>query len=69
MNQSGNKKLSQKDFVLLSAPLMAAYRAIENQRNDRLFYDPFAAKLVTPEAEAIALEDPEEDGRAYLAVR
>ncbi|MBD2536268.1 SAM-dependent methyltransferase [Nostoc flagelliforme FACHB-838] len=69
MNQSGNKKLSQKDFVLLSAPLMAAYRAIENQRNDRLFYAPFAAKLVTPEAEAIALKDPEEDGRAYLAVR
>jgi methyltransferase (TIGR00027 family) len=69
MNQAHEQKLSQKEFVLLSAPLMAAYRAIENGRSDRLFFDPFAAKLATPEAEAIALEDPEEDGRAYLAVR
>lgn len=69
MNQSYQEKISQKDFVLLSAPLMAAYRAVESQRSDRLFDDPFAAKLVTPEAQKIALEDPEEEGRAFLAVR
>ncbi|MBD2505236.1 class I SAM-dependent methyltransferase [Anabaena azotica] len=69
MNQPYKEKLYQKDFVLLSAPLMAAYRAVESQRNDRLFDDPFAAKLVTPEAQKIALEDPEEEGRAFLAVR
>ncbi|BCL40150.1 SAM-dependent methyltransferase [Nostoc sp. MS1] len=69
MNQPDKEKLSQKDFVLLSAPLMAAYRAVECQRSDRLFDDPFAAKLVTPEAQMIALEDPEEEGRAFLAVR
>lgn len=63
------EKLTQKDFVLLSAPLMAAYRAVEAQRSDRLFDDPFASKLITTEAEKIALEDPEEEGRAFLAVR
>ncbi|WP_392530002.1 class I SAM-dependent methyltransferase [Nostoc sp. C117] len=68
MNQSDNKKFYQKDFALLSAPLMAAYRAIEIKKNVRLFYDPFTAKLATFEAETFALEDQEENGRAYLVV-
>ncbi|MCM0593850.1 MAG: SAM-dependent methyltransferase [Gloeotrichia echinulata DEX184] len=69
MNQTSSQKLSQKEFVLLSAPLMAAYRSIESSRGDRLFFDQFAAKLVTPQAEVIASQDPEEEDRPYLAVR
>ncbi|BBD63186.1 hypothetical protein NIES2109_60360 (plasmid) [Nostoc sp. HK-01] len=54
MSQPSKEKLSHKDFVLLSTPLIAAYRAVENQKSDRLFFDPFAAELATPEGEAIA---------------
>lgn len=60
---------SQKEFVLLSAQLMAAYRAMESERSDRLFFDPFAAQLATPEAKAIALEDPEDEDAPYVNVR
>lgn len=38
------------DFVSFSAQLMAAVRARETQRNDRLFEDPFAAQLAGSQA-------------------
>ena len=62
-----------KDFVCLTSQLMAARRAIETKRPDRLFEDPFATKLAG--AEAFALLEPDkniviaEEGRPYLAVR
>ncbi len=36
MNQPHEQKLSQKEFVLLSAERVAAYRALESKRSDRL---------------------------------
>ena len=62
-----------QDFVCLTSQLTAALRAIETQRADRLFADPFAAKLAGKEAfELIEPQKnilPKEEGRPYLAVR
>lgn len=69
MNQPDEQKLSQEEFVLLSAPLIAAYRAMESERSDRLFFDPFAAELAGTKAKTIALQDPEEENAPYVTVR
>ncbi|MEO1376690.1 MAG: SAM-dependent methyltransferase [Cyanobacteria bacterium J06635_10] len=62
-----------QDFVSFTSQLIAAQRAIETQRADRLFEDPFAAKLAG--TEAFTLLQPEKNivstqkGRPYIAVR
>eukprot|EP00741_Cyanophora_paradoxa_P006412 tig00001001_g6214.t1 len=39
-----------KELVVFSARIIAASRAIESRRDDRLFNDPFAERLAGPEA-------------------
>lgn len=61
-----------KDFVSLSSRFMAAIRAIETERSDRLFEDPFAAQLAG--SETITLIAPkakayEDKGTPIVVVR
>lgn len=61
-----------KDKVGLTSRYMAAVRAIEHQRPDRLFSDPFAEKLAGAEilAEiAPQIQEYEDRGRPVVAVR
>ena len=61
-----------QDKVGLTSRYMAAVRAVENKRPDRLFSDPFAQKLagekimseITP-----AIKKYEDTGRPVVAVR
>lgn len=56
-------------FVPFTARMMAAMRAIESQREDRLFNDPFAATLAGEAAfHEVKLRLDEED-QAYVATR
>ncbi len=58
--------------VSFTAKVIAAGRAIETQRPDALFIDPFAEQLAGPEAiqEAIPkLEEDEQQGRPFTSVR
>lgn len=52
MSQSKQQKLANdyNEFVPFTARMMAAMRSLESARNDRLFDDPFAAKLAGEEA-------------------
>lgn len=56
-------------FVPFTARLMAAMRARETARADRLFDDPFAEQLAGEEAFAFLAEKLQEQDRAYVAVR
>lgn len=72
MEKSELEKLSAKEFVSLSARLMAAFRARENSRSERLFDDPFSAKLAGADAFdflAKRTRKPEEQGKPYIEVR
>lgn len=63
---------SQATGVSFTAKIMAAVRAIETQRPDALFTDPFAAQLAGQEAiEACIprLEEYEKQGRPFTSVR
>ncbi|HEY9874317.1 MAG TPA: SAM-dependent methyltransferase [Candidatus Obscuribacterales bacterium] len=58
--------------VSFTAKVMAAGRAIETQRSDALFIDPFAEQLAGAEAIEAAipiLEEYEKQGRPFTAVR
>ncbi|BCL39646.1 SAM-dependent methyltransferase [Nostoc sp. MS1] len=58
--------------VSFTAKVMAAARAVENQRPDALFTDPLAAQLAGKEAIEAAiprLEEYEKQGRPYSSVR
>lgn len=58
--------------VSFTAKVMAAGRAIETQRSDALFIDPFAEQLAGAEAVQAAiprLEEDEKQGRPYTSVR
>lgn len=60
------------DFVSLTSRIMAAIRAIETQRPDRLFEDPLAAQLAGDEAIASAapkVKEYEDRGTPYVIVR
>lgn len=56
-------------FVPFTARLMAAMRAKETARPDRLFNDSYAAQLAGEEAFAVLEEKLKGDDRAYIAVR
>ena len=72
MKESEYTKISHREFVSLSARLMAAFRANENSRKERLFYDPFSAKLAGADAFNFLekrTRKPEEEGKPYIEVR
>ncbi len=63
---------SKATGVSFTAKIMAAGRAIETQRPDALFTDPFAAQLAGQEAIEAAiprLEEYEKQGRPFASVR
>lgn len=65
-----NSEIQNK--VALTARYMAAVRAIEHQRSDRLFSDPFAKKLAGDEIMAEMMpraQEYEDKGRPVVAVR
>ncbi len=58
--------------VSFTSQLMAANRAFESQRRDRLFDDPFAEQLAGTKAMQVVIpkaEEYEAQGRPYVAVR
>ncbi|WP_424101177.1 SAM-dependent methyltransferase [Moorena producens] len=63
----GNPQPEQ--FVPFTARLMAAIRAKETTRSDRLFNDPFAAKLAGEEAFAVLEQKLKVEDQAYVVVR
>ena len=61
-----------QDIVARSSQLMAAIRALETKRPDRLFEDPLAARLAGSEIIAQVepkLKEDEKQGRPYVATR
>ncbi|HBE20914.1 MAG TPA: SAM-dependent methyltransferase [Cyanobacteria bacterium UBA11149] len=58
-NNAENQSFTIENFVSLSAQLVAAVRARETARNDRLFTDPFAAELAGKQALEMAKEREE----------
>ncbi|MCP2728729.1 class I SAM-dependent methyltransferase [Limnofasciculus baicalensis] len=60
--------MNQREFVGKTAQLMAAIRAMEHERKEGLFTDPFAAKLAGSEGFAM-LEQLLPRDRAYILVR
>lgn len=56
-------------FVPFSARMMAAMRARESSRDDRLFHDPFAALLADEEAFQRVDQQLTSQDQAYVAVR
>ena len=69
MTQPIPKKPEPDKFVPFSARLMAAMRAIETAKPDRLFEDPFAARLAGEEAFTVLEQQLKAQDRAYVAVR
>ena len=72
MEHRTQKMTEIKDFVPLTSTLTAAVRALETERPERLFEDPFAARLagsegfnfLKPEKKIMA-----EDGIVYMTIR
>ncbi|MDJ1172370.1 SAM-dependent methyltransferase [Roseofilum sp. BLCC_M154] len=60
---------SKTPFVPFTARVMAAIRAAESDRPDRLFYDPWAQQFVTPEAIAFKDEKLHARDHEYVAIR
>jgi methyltransferase (TIGR00027 family) len=69
MTQPVPTKPEPDKFVPFSARLMAAMRAIETARPDRLFDDSFAAQLAGEEAFTFLEQKLKGEDRAYVAVR
>jgi methyltransferase (TIGR00027 family) len=69
MIQPATTKPAPEKFVPFTARLMAAIRAKETQRPDRLFNDSFAAQLAGEEAFTFVEQQLKEQDRAYVAVR
>jgi len=57
------------NFVGFTAQMMAASRAIETEKADRLFNDPFASSLAKEEVFTFVKEKLTEQDIAYIAVR
>ncbi|NEO27015.1 MAG: SAM-dependent methyltransferase [Kamptonema sp. SIO4C4] len=60
---------SPEQFVYYSAYLMAAIRAQETERRDRLFSDPFAAQLAGKEAMALLDKQVTSQDKDFVAIR
>ena len=61
-----------QDLVSRSSQFMAAVRALETERPDRLFADPYAAQLAGPEVMAQMepkLKEYDDRGMPIVAVR
>lgn len=69
MTYSASSKPTLDKFVPFSARLMAAMRAKETERQDRLFNDPFAHRLAGEEAFTFLEQQEKEQDLAYVAVR
>ena len=69
MSQSLPAKPELDKFVPFTARLMAAMRAKETERTDRLFSDPFAHCLAGKEAFTFVERQLKKQDRAYIAVR
>lgn len=69
MSQSTPAPQNPDRFVPFTARLMAAIRAKETARADRLFNDSFAEQLAGEEAFTFLAEKLQEQDRAYVAVR
>ncbi|MDJ0718682.1 MAG: SAM-dependent methyltransferase [Prochloraceae cyanobacterium] len=69
MEQTAQSKKAPEQFVPFTARLMAAIRAKETERADRLFVDPFAAKLAGEEAFTVLEKQLTPQDLAYVAVR
>lgn len=71
MNQVNPSQIAKDydKFVPFTARLMAAMRAIESERNDRLFHDPFAARLAGEEAFQRVDRQLSQMDRIYVAIR
>lgn len=69
MTQPEPPKPEPDKFVPFTARLMAAMRAKETERTDRLFNDPFAHCLAGKEAVTFVDQKIKEQDRAYVAVR
>ncbi len=69
MTQSTPSKPEPDQFVPFTARLMAAMRAKESEKPDRLFHDPFAARLAGQEALTFIENRLTEQEHAYVAVR
>jgi methyltransferase (TIGR00027 family) len=67
MTESSFKQPEQ--FVPFSARLMAAMRAFETEKADRLFEDPFAANLAGEEALTFLKQQSQAKDLAYVAIR
>lgn len=64
-----DRPLSPEQFVPFTARMMAALRAIESRRSDRLFNDPFAAQLAGAEAFHQVEQRLTAQDQNYVAVR
>jgi methyltransferase (TIGR00027 family) len=69
MTQPLPAKHDPDQFVPFTARLMAAMRAKETTRSDRLFNDPFATQLAGEEAFSFLEQKLKGEDRAYVAVR
>lgn len=61
--------MNSRKFVAKSAQLMAAIRAKEHERKERLFTDPFAAKLAGDEVLEMLEEQLPPQDRLYILIR
>lgn len=69
MTQPAAAKPEPDKFVPFTARLMAAMRAKETEKTDRLFNDPFAHCLAGKEAFTFLDQKLKEQDRAYVAIR
>ncbi|NJO96535.1 MAG: SAM-dependent methyltransferase [Pleurocapsa sp. CRU_1_2] len=69
MTPSVPTKPEPDQFVPFTARLMAAMRAKETARADRLFNDAFASKLAGEEAFTVLEQKLKEEDQSYVAVR
>ncbi|MEL7035118.1 MAG: SAM-dependent methyltransferase [Cyanobacteria bacterium J06592_8] len=69
MTSSLPSKPQPEQFVPFTARLMAAMRAKETKKSDRLFNDPFAAQLAGEEAFGYVEQKLRAEDQAYVTVR
>lgn len=62
-------KIKSREFVIKSAQLMAAIRAKEHEKKERLFTDPYAAKLAGKEGLKMLEEQLPSQDHSYILVR
>lgn len=69
MEQPAESKKAAEEFGPFSVRLMTAIRAKETERDDRLFRDPFAAKLAGEERLSVLEKNLTQQDLAYIKVR